>query len=116
PSRGPGARAPPPPERRPPLAPTLAAVTPPSHVTPVTRDPVVASAWLSRFEGAGLDGVIAKPELGSYEPGRRAMIKLKHVRTADCVVAGFRWHKGGKDERVGSLLLGLCDERGTLHH
>jgi ATP-dependent DNA ligase len=88
----------------------------PIHLTPVTRDPAVASEWLSRFEGAGLDGVIAKPADGIYEPGKRAMIKIKHVRTADCVVAGFRWHKDGKNQRVGSLLLGLYDDRGRLHH
>src|SRR5947199_2137291 len=82
----------------------------------MTRDPVVASEWLSRFEGAGLDGVIAKPEQGTYQPGKRAMIKVKHARTADCVVAGFRWHKTGKNLLVGSLLLGLYDDRGTLHH
>ena len=62
----------------------------------MTRDPVVAAEWLARFEGAGLDGVIAKPEDGVYEPGKRAMIKIKHARTADCVVAGFRWHKAGR--------------------
>jgi len=72
--------------------------------------------WLSRFEGAGLDGVIAKPEQGTYESGMRAMIKVKHVRTADCVVAGFRWHKTGKNVLVGSLLLGLYDDQGALHH
>jgi ATP-dependent DNA ligase len=86
------------------------------HVTPVTRDLAVAADWLARFEGAGLDGVIAKPAQGTYEPGKRAMLKVKHARTADCVVAGFRWHKDGKDERVGSLLLGLYDEKGALHH
>jgi ATP-dependent DNA ligase len=89
---------------------------PPIHLTPMTRDPAVASEWLSRFEGAGLDGVIAKPEEGIYEPGKRAMIKIKHARTADCVVAGFRWHKDGRNERVGSLLLGLYDDSGRLHH
>src|SRR5206468_12126288 len=68
------------------------------------------------FEGAGLDGVVAKPESGKYEPGRRAMIKIKHARTADCVVGGFRWHKAGKGELVGSLLLGLYDDAGKLHH
>jgi ATP-dependent DNA ligase len=82
----------------------------------MTRDPRVARDWLARFEGAGLDGVVAKPEQGRYEPGKRAMIKVKHARTADCVVAGFRWYKTGKNELVGSLLLGLYDERGTLHH
>ena len=89
---------------------------PPIHLTPMTRDPALAAEWLSRFEGAGLDGVIAKPEHGTYEPGKRAMIKVKHARTADCVVAGFRWHKNGKDELVGSLLLGLYDDHGALHH
>jgi ATP-dependent DNA ligase len=71
---------------------------------------------LSRFEGAGLDGVIAKPEDAPYAPGKRAMIKVKHVRSADCVVAGFRWHKDARDRRIGSLLLGLYDDRGKLHH
>ena len=82
----------------------------------MTRDAQVAGEWLTRFEGAGLDGVIAKPEDGRYEPGKRAMIKVKHARTADCVVAGFRWHKNGKNTLVGSLLLGLYDDRGALHH
>ena len=82
----------------------------------MTHDPAEASDWLARFEGAGLDGVIAKPATGIYQPGKRAMLKVKHVRTAECVVAGFRWHKAGRDERVGSLLLGLYDEGGRLHH
>jgi ATP-dependent DNA ligase len=103
-------------ERRALLERALADVDPPIHLTPMTRDPRTASEWLSRFEGAGLDGVVAKPELGAYEPGKRAMIKVKHVRTADCVVAGFRWHKNGKNALVGSLLLGLYDDRGSLHH
>ena len=71
--------------------------------------------WLTRFEGAGLDGVIAKPLDSLYLPGKRSMIKVKHARTAECVVAGFRWHKSGKDT-VGSLLLGLYDDQGVLHH
>jgi ATP-dependent DNA ligase len=103
-------------ERRDRLERLLAPVKPPIYLTPVTRDPVLASEWLSRFEGAGLDGVIAKPLDAIYEPGKRAMIKIKHARTADCVVAGFRWHKDGRNERVGSLLLGLYDDRGRLHH
>lgn len=103
-------------ERRELLERTLEGLGPPVHLTPVTRDPVVAAAWLSRFEGAGLDGVIAKPEDGTYLPGKRAMVKVKHVRTADVVVAGFRWHKNGKNTLVGSLLLGLYDEHGVLHH
>jgi ATP-dependent DNA ligase len=103
-------------ERRAELERAFGAMTPPIHVTPMTRDRAVAVEWLSRFEGAGLDGVIAKPEHGTYEPGKRAMIKIKHARTADCVVAGFRWHKAGKNERVGSLLLGLYDDKGALHH
>lgn len=91
-------------------------VTPPVHVSPMTRDRAVATDWFNRFEGAGLDGVVAKPATGRYESGRRAMIKIKHARTADCVVAGFRWHKAGRDELVGSLLLGLFDAEGGLHH
>jgi ATP-dependent DNA ligase len=87
----------------------------PLHLTPVTRDRELAVTWLERFEGAGLDGVIAKPQDAPYQPGKRAMIKVKHARTADCVVAGFRWHKSGKDA-VGSLLLGLYDEAGVLQH
>ena len=103
-------------ERRRRLELALDAAKPPIHLTPATRDPAVAAEWLSRFEGAGLDGVIVKPRDLVYEPGKRAMIKVKHARTADCVVAGFRWHKDGKGERVGSLLLGLYDDRGHLHH
>jgi ATP-dependent DNA ligase len=103
-------------ERRALLERALADAKPPVYLTPMTRDPAVAAEWLSRFEGAGLDGVIAKPEEGTYQSGKRAMIKVKHARTADCVVAGFRWHKAGKDERVGSLLLGLYDDKGALHH
>ena len=87
----------------------------PLHLTPMTRDPKRAIDWLNRFEGAGLDGVVAKPAAATYQPGKRAMFKIKHVRTADCVVAGFRWHKSGRDA-VGSLLLGLYDDGGTLQH
>ena len=89
---------------------------PPLYLTPMTRDPDVARDWLARFEGAGLDGVIVKPERAAYQPGKRAMIKVKHARTADCVVAGFRWHKNGNGTLVGSLLLGLYDARGVLQH
>jgi ATP-dependent DNA ligase len=106
-------------ERRALLEQMLADTRPPIHLTPMTRDPAAATEWLARFEGAGLDGVVAKPERGPYEPGKRAMIKIKHARTADCVVAGFRWHKTGKNELVGSLLLGLYDTtgaQGSLHH
>ncbi len=103
-------------ERRARLERAVGAAAPPLHLTPVTRDRAVAAEWLERFEGAGLDGVIVKPEDGVYEPGRRAMIKVKHARTADCVVAGFRWHKTGRGELIGSLLLGLFDDRGRLHH
>jgi ATP-dependent DNA ligase len=103
-------------ERRDRLEGLLAGVAPPVHLTPMTRDHALATDWLTRFEGAGLDGVIAKPALGTYQPGKRAMIKVKHARTADCVVAGFRWHKHGKGTLVGSLLLGLYDDAGALHH
>jgi ATP-dependent DNA ligase len=87
----------------------------PIHLTPMTHDRVLAADWLARFEGAGLDGVIAKPAANPYEPGKRTMIKVKHVRTAECIVAGFRWYKSGQDA-VGSLLLGLYDDSGALHH
>jgi ATP-dependent DNA ligase len=102
-------------ERRARLEKLLATANPPVYLTPMTRDRDVAAEWLARFEGAGLDGVIAKPEGAVYQPGKRAMIKVKHARTADCVVAGFRWHKTGKGI-VGSLLLGLYDTKGVLHH
>jgi ATP-dependent DNA ligase len=84
-------------------------------LTPATRDRAIALDWLSRFEGAGLDGVVAKLESGIYLPGKRAMIKVKHARTAECVVAGFRWYKSSKSA-VGSLLLGLYDDSGLLQH
>ena len=103
-------------ERRKRLERLLAHARPPLHLTPVTRDAAKAAEWLSRFEGAGLDGVVAKPESQIYEPGKRVMLKVKHSRTADCVVAGFRWHKNGKHTLVGSLLLGLYDEHDRLHH
>ena len=102
-------------QRRTALEKLLGNVEPPVHLTPVTRDRAVALDWLRRFEGAGLDGVVAKLESGTYLPGTRAMIKVKHARTAECVVAGFRWHKSGKDA-VGSLLLGLYDDQGILQH
>lgn len=84
------------------------------HLTPFTDDPDIAVDWFTRFEGAGFDGVMAKPVDQPYQQDKRVMWKVKHERTADCVVAGFRWHKDG--EGVGSLLLGLYDEHGTLHH
>jgi ATP-dependent DNA ligase len=86
------------------------------HLTPCSRERAVAEDWFHRFEGAGLDGVIAKHESATYQPGKRLMIKVKHVRSADCVVAGFRWHKNGRGTHVGSLLLGLYDDGGALHH
>jgi ATP-dependent DNA ligase len=89
---------------------------PPVHLSPMTRDRDVAVEWLERFEGAGLDGVMAKPAGGAYEPGKRVMFKIKHSRTVDCVVAGFRWHKTGPGTLIGSLLLGLYDARGKLQH
>jgi len=103
-------------ERRARLEAALATVKPPIHVTPATRDKALATDWFERFEGAGLDGVIAKPEDLPYTPGKRMMLKIKHQRTVDCVVAGFRWYKNGKDRLVGSLLLGLYDKQGVLHH
>ena len=103
-------------ERRALLEKLLVGVRPPVHLTPMTRDRSLAVKWLARFEGAGLDGVVAKPEEAAYQPGKRAMLKVKHARTADCVVAGFRWHKEGQNTLVGSLLLGLYDDKGVLHH
>ena len=91
-------------------------LTPPLHVTPATRDRGVAADWFSRFEGAGLDGVIAKSEHATYEPNKRVMLKVKHERECDCVVAGFRWHKNGKGTALGSLLLGLFGDEGHLEH
>ncbi|MBA3778328.1 MAG: ATP-dependent DNA ligase [Chloroflexi bacterium] len=103
-------------ERRGQLEQVLTASAGPVHLTPATTDADLAADWFRRFEGAGLDGVIAKRLDGIYEPGKRAMLKIKHQRTADCVVAGFRWHKNGPGTHVGSLLLGLYDADGTLHH
>lgn len=91
----------------------LHSVRPPVYVTPATRDRVVAAQWFSQFEGAGLDGVVAKPLAGTYQPDKRVMFKIKHERTADCVVAGYRLHKSGPDA-IGSLLLGLYDDAGRL--
>jgi ATP-dependent DNA ligase len=103
-------------ERRARLEAVLAGATSPIHLTPATLDRSLAADWFDRFEGAGLDGVVAKRLDGTYQPGKRAMVKIKHERTADCVVAGFRWHVNGPGTHVGSLLLGLFDEAGTLHH
>lgn len=86
----------------------------PIHVTPATGDLERAQQWFTQFEGAGLDGVVAKPLDGTYQPDKRTMFKVKHARTADCVVAGFRWHKSG--DIVGSLLLGLWTDDGRLQH
>jgi ATP-dependent DNA ligase len=102
-------------ERRARLERLLGSAKPPLHLTPATRDRAQAEQWLQQFEGAGLDGVVAKLDSAPYQPGKRAMLKIKHARTADCVVAGFRWYKDRKDA-VGSLLLGLYDDAGTLHH
>jgi ATP-dependent DNA ligase len=101
-------------ERRRRLEAALAGAEAPVHLTPATADPATARDWFERFEGAGLDGVIAKARDLTYVPDKRLMLKVKHDRTADCAVAGFRWHKDG--EGVGSLLLGLYDDAGTLHH
>jgi ATP-dependent DNA ligase len=103
-------------ERRARLETVLGAATAPIHLTPATQDRATAADWFERFEGAGLDGVVAKRLDAPYQPGKRAMLKIKHQRTADCVVAGFRWHKNGPGTHVGSLLLGLYDDEGTLHH
>lgn len=101
-------------ERRAALVAELEGSADPIFVTPATTDLEEARDWFTRFEGAGLDGLIAKPLDGTYQPDKRAMFKIKHERTADCVVAGFRWHKSGGV--IGSLLLGLYDGDGRLHH
>ena len=103
-------------ERRERLESVLGSAVPPVHLTPATLDRAQATDWFDRFEGAGLDGVIAKRLDAPYQPGKRAMLKVKHQRTADCVVAGFRWHKDGPGTLIGSLLLGLFDDAGQLHH
>jgi ATP-dependent DNA ligase len=101
---------------------TLGDATPPIHLTPATTDRAIAADWFERFEGAGLDGVVAKAKTLTYQPDKRVMMKIKHKRTADCVVAGFRWYKDsapredGTGGLVGSLLLGLYDDKGTLQH
>lgn len=101
-------------ERRKLLEQALAGAGPPVHLTPGTFDRAIATDWFSRFEGAGLDGVMAKAADGTYLPNKRSQIKVKHLRTADCVVAGFREHKNG--DGPGSLMLGLYDENGELHN
>ncbi len=101
-------------ERRAALVDALSAAVPPVHITAATTDHAIAQRWFHQFEGAGLDGVVAKPLSGRYEPDKRTMFKIKHERTADCVVAGYRQHKDG--DGIGSLLLGLFDSDGTLHH
>jgi len=103
-------------ERRERLETILARAKPPLHVTPATGSLATAADWFARFEGAGFDGVMAKRVAGVYEPGKRAMLKVKHERECDCVVAGFRWHKRGEATGVGSLLLGLYDAAGKLQH
>jgi ATP-dependent DNA ligase len=103
-------------ERRRRLEGVLGGAQPPVHLTPATTDRALGADWFERFEGAGLDGVIAKRLDAAYQPGKRAMLKIKHQRTADCVVAGFRWHKNGPGTHIGSLLLGLYDDTGKLHH
>ena len=103
-------------KRRERLEQVLEGAVPPVHLSPATRDRALAEDWFRRFEGAGLDGVMAKRLEAPYRAGERTMIKVKHKRTADCVIAGFRWHKNGAGTMIGSLLLGLYDDRGTLHH
>jgi len=103
-------------KRRHDLEKLLAGAKPPIHLTPATRDHDLAQDWFRRFEGAGLDGVVAKAMDIAYEPGKRVMLKVKHERDCDCVVAGFRWHKRGEGSLIGSLLLGLYDDAGALQH
>ena len=100
-------------QRRAALEEALRQVRPPVHLTPATTDRELALRWFTQFEGAGLDGVVAKPLDGTYQPDKRVMFKIKHERTADCVVAGYRLHKSGPDA-IGSLLLGLYTDDGSL--
>src|SRR5690349_3619953 len=103
-------------QRRRELEALLSSAAPPIHLTPATRESSIASDWFRRFEGAGLDGVMAKPVSGTYEPNKRVMLKVKHERDCDCVVAGFRWYKKAERTEVGSLLLGLYDDAGVMQH
>lgn len=103
-------------KRRAMLESLLRSAVPPIHITPATRDRGIALDWFSRFEGAGLDGVVAKPVAGSYEPDKRVMLKIKHERDCDCVVAGFRWYKESQGTAIGSLLLGLYNDKKQLQH
>jgi ATP-dependent DNA ligase len=103
-------------QRRLKLESLLSSAVPPLHLTPATKDFAMAGDWFRRFEGAGLDGVIAKRVDGAYESNKRVMLKVKHERDCDCVVAGFRWHKNSNRTAVGSLLLGLYDDSGALQH
>ena len=103
-------------QRRLKLESILGSAAPPIHMTPATSESRIAADWFHRFEGAGLDGVMAKPITGTYESNKRVMLKVKHERDCDCVVAGFRWYRKGERNAVGSLLLGLYDESGALQH
>lgn len=103
-------------KRRTRLESLLAGAAAPIHITPATRERGIALDWFRRFEGAGLDGVVAKPVGGTYEPDKRVMLKVKHERDCDCVVAGFRWYKDAAGKAIGSLLLGLFDGDGVLQH
>jgi ATP-dependent DNA ligase len=103
-------------ERRKRLEIVLSSAAPPLHLTPATHERDRAEDWFRRFEGAGLDGVVAKPISAIYEPDKRVMFKVKHERDCDCVVAGFRWYKESEGVAVGSLLLGLFDDSGNLQH
>ena len=103
-------------ERRDALESVMSEAAAPLHLTPATRDRAIAADWFRRFEGAGLDGIVAKSAKGPYEANKRVMLKVKHERECDCVVAGFRWHKRGEGTAIGSLLLGLYDSSGSLEH